>query len=89
MTVGTIRSSVAFFGLFFTLTMAFLMLAIGFYLNKNLTWIKIGGWFGLITAMFAWYNAVAGVWNAGNSYITLPLGKFPWAEQVGRRPHHA
>ena len=89
MTVGTIRSSVAFFGLFLTLTMAFLMLAIGFYLNENLTWIKIGGGFGLVTAMFAWYNAVAGVWNQGNSYITLPLGKFPWAEQAVRRPHRA
>ena len=89
MLVGTIRSSVAFFGLFFTLTMAFLLLAIGFYLGENMIWIKAGGWFGLVTALLAWYNAVASVWNEGNSYITVPLGKFPWAESQTSRPHRA
>ena len=93
MTVGTLRSSVAFFGLFFTLTMAFLLLAIGYYLGENESFIKAGGWFGLVTAMFAWYNALTGLWNTGNSFIALPLGQFPWAEKgqppVGRRPRRA
>jgi succinate-acetate transporter protein len=91
MTIGTLRSSIAFFGLFFTLTMAFLCLAIGWYLGENTSWIKAGGGFGLVTALFAWYNAVAGLWNPGNSFIQLPLGQFPWAEKghphVGRRPN--
>jgi len=90
LTIGTLRSSIAFFGLFFTLTMAFLMLAIGYYLNESIPWIKAGGWFGLITALFAWYNAVAALWNPGNSFLKLPVGQFPWAEKgrphVGRRP---
>lgn len=90
MTVGTLRSSVAFFGLFFTLTMAFMCLAIGHYLQGQAGWIKAGGAFGLVTALFAWYNAVAGLWNVGNSFIKLPLGQFPWAEKgrphVGRKP---
>ena len=90
MTVGTLRSSVAFFGLFFTLTMAFLMLAIGYYRGKDTNFIKAGGYFGLITALFAWYNALSGVWNKGNSFIQLPVGQFPWAEKghphVGHRP---
>jgi len=90
LTVATLRSSVAFFGLFFTLTMAFMMLAISYYKGGDVAFQKAGGWFGLITALFAWYNAVAGVWNTGNSWITLPLGQFPWAEKghphVGRRP---
>jgi len=90
MTIGTLRSSIAFFGLFFTLTMAFLMLAIGQYLGDSVPWIKAGGYFGLFSALFAWYNACAGIWNTGNSWITLPLGQFPWAEKgrghVGRRP---
>jgi len=70
--------------------MAFIMLATGYYLGENQSWIKAGGWFGLITACFAWYNAVAALWNPANSYIKLPLGQFPWAEKVqvnaGRRP---
>jgi uncharacterized protein len=90
LTVGTLRSSIAFFGLFFTLTITFILLAIGYYLNDNTNWTKAGGWFGLITALFAWYNAVAALWNPGNSFIKLPLGQFPWAEKgrphVGRKP---
>ena len=57
--IGTLRSSVAFFLLFFTLTLAFFMLATGYYLDENQSWIKAGGWFGLMTASLAWYNAVA------------------------------
>ena len=52
--------------------------------------LKAGGWFGLITALFAWYNAIAALWNPGNSFIKLPVGQFPWAEKgrphVGRKP---
>src|SRR5271170_3921821 len=92
LTVGTLRSSVVFFGLFFTLTMAFLMLAIGYYIGDSKNWIKAGGWFGLITALFAWYNAMAALWNPGNSFIKLPVGQFPWAEKghphVGRKPRN-
>jgi len=88
--VGTLRTSVAFFGLFFTLALAFLFLAIGYYKAENLQLIKAGGYFGLFTALFAWYNACAGIWNTGNSWIVLPLGQFPWAEKgrahIGRKP---
>ena len=61
-----------------------MLLAIGAYVN-NINFTKAGGWFGLLTALFAWYNAVAGLWNQSNSYIKLPLGQFPWAEKG--RPH--
>ena len=67
--------------------LAFIMLAIGYYLGENESWIKAGGWFGLLAALFAWYNAVAALWNPSNSYIQLPMGQFPWAEKgrPGRR----
>lgn len=90
LTIGTLRSSIAFFGLFLFLTITFILLAIGYYLNDNTNWTKAGGWFGLLTALFAWYNACAALWNPGNSFIKLPLGQFPWAEKgrphVGRKP---
>jgi uncharacterized protein len=81
LTVGALRSSIAFFGLFFFLTITFMCLAIGYYLGESVSWIKAGGWFGLLTALFAWYNAVAALWTPGNSFIHLPLGAFPWAEK--------
>ena len=90
LTVSTLRSSVVFFALFSTVTIAFILLAIGYYLQENVNFIKAGGYLGLLVSFLAWYNAFAGVWNKGNSWITLPLGQFPWAEKgrphVGHRP---
>ena len=80
MLVGTLRTNLALFGLFFTLTLAFLMLAISEYAG-NTGCQKAGGYFGLITATLAWYNAAAGLWNPTNSFVKLPLGAFPWAEK--------
>jgi len=89
LTIGTLRSSIAFFSLFLFLTITFMLLAIGAYI-ENVHFNKAGGYFGLFTALIAWYNACAGLWNKSNSYITLPLGQFPWAEKgrphVGKRP---
>lgn len=63
--ICTLRSTVAFFLLFFFLDMAFLLLGIG-YLNAsngvpNAPTIKAGGYFGLFAAFMAWYNAFAGI----------------------------
>ena len=80
MLIGTLRTHLALFGLFFTLTFAFLMLAISNYTGSASAQMA-GGVFGLITATLAWYNAAAGLWNKGNSFIQLPLGHFPWAEK--------
>ncbi len=61
----TLRSTVAFFLLFFFLDMAFLLLAIGHILSTdgapNTKIIKAGGYFGLFAAFAAWYNALAGI----------------------------
>lgn len=73
--VLTLKSTVAFFLLFFFLSITFLLLAIGEFQNK-LSVTKAGGVFGILTAFVAWYNAYAGIANSQNSYITvkaLPL----------------
>jgi succinate-acetate transporter protein len=72
--VCTLRSTVAFFSLFFTLDIAFLMLGIG-YLNPsggapNSACIKAGGYFGLFAAFLAWYNALAGIADSSNRSVT-------------------
>lgn len=67
----TLRSTVAFFLLFFTLDMAFLLLSIGYLQAKdgapNTGCIKAGGAFGLMAAFIAWYNALAGI--ADDRYV--------------------
>jgi len=64
--ICTLRSTVAFFLLFFFLDMAFLMLAIARFQQTsagalNVPCNKAGGYFGLFAAFMAWYNALAGI----------------------------
>lgn len=74
----TLKSTVAFFLLFFSLFITFILLAIGEFTGKvGVT--RAGGVTGVITAFIAWYNAFAGVATPLNSYITaysIPLPKF-------------
>ncbi|KAL8733512.1 MAG: hypothetical protein Q9181_003560 [Wetmoreana brouardii] len=80
----TLRSTIAFFFLFFTLDLAFLLLGIG-YLHRdakgepNPPVIKAGGFFGLLAAFAAWYNAIAGIADNSNSFFIIPVAHFPWS----------
>lgn len=66
----TLRSTVAFFFLFFTLDMAFMLLGIGYLKNDgkepNSGCIVAGGAFALMAAFTAWYNALAGIADSSN-----------------------
>ncbi|KFY13782.1 hypothetical protein V492_03041 [Pseudogymnoascus sp. VKM F-4246] len=87
----TLRSTVAFFLLFFTLDLAFLFLAIGHLqlqdagVGKAKTTqvgcIKTGGVFGLLAAFLAWYNAFAGIADTSNSFFIIPVAHFPWSDK--------
>ena len=60
--ICTLKSTVAFFLLFFFLDLAFLLLMIGkFRLAQADTINAAGGYFGLFAAIMAWYNALAGI----------------------------
>ncbi|RQM08822.1 hypothetical protein DH86_00002982 [Scytalidium sp. 3C] len=83
--ICTLRSTVAFFLLFFFLDLAFLLLGIG-YLQAtdgapDTNIIKAGGWFGLFAAFMAWYNALAGIADDSNSFFVIPVAHFPWSEK--------
>jgi succinate-acetate transporter protein len=71
--ICTLRSTVAFFFLFFTLDMAFLLLGIGYLQNNGAApqsgCIVAGGAFGLMAAFAAWYNALAGIADSSNRYV--------------------
>jgi len=58
----TLRSTVAFFLLFFFLDLAFLFLMIASFQASQATQLNAaGGYFGLFAAFMAWYNAFAGI----------------------------
>jgi uncharacterized protein len=75
MTVAAMRTSGAVLAVFVALTITFILLAIGNFAtaaNTSKDWIHIGGWFGYITAILAWYASFAGVTNATFAKIVLP-----------------
>ncbi|KAI1737738.1 gpr fun34 family protein [Xylaria scruposa] len=85
--VLTLRSTVMFFLLFFTLDLAFLFLATAEFAGSNgnatasLGLQKAGGVFGLLAAFLAWYNAFAGIADTSNSFFIIPVFHFPWSEK--------
>lgn len=77
----TLRSTVAFFFLFATLDLAFLLLGIGYLQHSggkpNAGCIKAGGAFGILAAFAAWYNALAGIADSSNRFVTRYAFCFP------------
>jgi succinate-acetate transporter protein len=71
--IGSLRKSVGLSALFFFLTVTFLVLGAGF-LNKKVNIIKIGGYFGIATALIAYYCGLAELLTP-NDIFTIPTGK--------------
>ncbi len=78
MFLGTFRLSGALVAVFFLLLLTFVALTIGWFQgvpvpgSSAMTWVNIGGWLGIITALAAWYTALAAVLISVNSAIRLP-----------------
>ena len=45
---------------------------------------QAGGFFALLGAFLAWYNAFAGLADNSNSFFIVPVVHFPWSEK-GRK----
>lgn len=97
LTIFVLKAHLAFFLLFFFLTITFLLLAIGHFIltaagEPTTSIIQAGGVFGIITAFVAWYNAMAQLSEKSNSFFEYPVGHFPWSEkrraEKKERPTH-
>lgn len=80
MTVAAIRTTGAILAVFVALTLTYIALVIGFlsesvpdFLANSNTWIHLGGWLGIITAILAWYASFAGVTNSTFKKTVLPV----------------
>ena len=71
MLLVSFKVSVAHILLFLLLFFTFLLLTIGHLVAPEMT--QYGGWLGLITALVAWYIALAVMLSATNSPIKLPI----------------
>jgi succinate-acetate transporter protein len=81
MLLWSMRVNIAVFGVFLTLEVTEILLAIGFF---NLahggsdTILKAGGWAGVVTAAVAWYASAAGVVNGMAPKRVVPVGAPFW-----------
>ena len=72
MTVAAVRVNHAVLAVFVSLTLTFVVLAIGeFSGNGDIT--KAGGWLGLLTGLLAWYASFAGVVSTTFNRQLLPV----------------
>jgi uncharacterized protein len=77
MAIGTFRINGGLVGVFVALFLAFLLLGLG-ALQSNTSLTQIGGYVGIVTAILAWYVALAGILSAVSggkwSLPTFPMG---------------
>jgi hypothetical protein len=88
MLLWSTRVNLAVFGVFLTLQITEILLAIGFFVaahrgvaptGAEVGWIRAGGWAGVVTAAVAWYTSAALVLAAmNNGRAIVPVGKSLW-----------
>ena len=72
MTVAAKNTNGSIFIVFVALSITFALLAIGAY--TGITAIhQLGGWFGILTAVLAWYGSFAVVYNSTSTRKSLPV----------------
>ena len=92
MLLWSTRVSVAVMGVFLTLEITEIVLAIGFF---NLAHggspyiLHVGGWCGIVTAAVAWYTSAAGVVNGMSPVPVLPVGAPPIGRVGSPMPRRA
>lgn len=76
MLIASSKVSTAVFAVFLLLTITFIFLTIGNWdaFGAHSSLVKWGGWFGLATAVAAWYASFAGVTNATFGKTVIPTG---------------
>jgi len=67
--------NLAVFGVFLTLELTEIVLAVGNFTGVNDGISQAGGYLGLVTALVAWYTSAAGVSNGIGGKIRLPVGR--------------
>jgi hypothetical protein len=74
MTIAAMRTSGAVLAVFVALTITFVLLTIGAFATGNAAkdWTHLGGWFGFLTALLAWYASFAVVTNATFAKTVVP-----------------
>ena len=71
MLIATLKTNLGLILLFGLLFVTFILLTLG---DFGMPTKALGGYLGIVTAIVAWYNALAGLLAAGPSKVRLPVG---------------
>ena len=84
----TLRSTVIFSALFFTVAVALMCLGVANLLATtnetgaaNVPLTVAGGYIGIVASFLAWYLMLAGLLDESNSFFTIPVLHFPWSDK--------
>ncbi|HET8615791.1 MAG TPA: acetate uptake transporter [Actinomycetales bacterium] len=72
MMLASFRVSGVVAAVFVALTVTFALLTVGALATSD-SWTKIGGYIGILTAIFAWYGSFASVFNFTNKRAAVPV----------------
>jgi succinate-acetate transporter protein len=72
MFLASLRTNLGLILLFLSLLITFVLLTVGEFGIAPAH--RIGGFFGILTAVIAWYSALAGLLASSNSAFSLPIG---------------
>ena len=75
MFIGTLRINRSLQTVFLSLTILFVLLALGEW-TGNATITKIAGWEGIFVGLSAIYGSIAQVWNELYGRVVLPIGPY-------------
>ncbi len=76
MLIMSAQVNLAVFGVFLTLELTEIFLAVGNFKDGGLGGLtQVGGYLGIATALVAWYASAAGVANGLNGRIRIPVGR--------------
>jgi uncharacterized protein len=73
MFLGTLRINMALIGVFAALFLTFLSLTVGAF-GGGAAFVQLAGYLGILTALGAWYTALAGILSSAKAIFILPVG---------------
>lgn len=72
--LGSLRTNMAMLLVLLLMFVSFLLLTIGELAGANTVLLIIGGWFGIVSGLVAWYVALADMLRLSGSRFLLPMG---------------
>ena len=72
--LGALRTNIAFLGALGFLFLAFLFLTTGELAGGDFPFYVLGGWLAVVSALLAWYTALAGLLSVNRDGFKLPVG---------------